>query len=485
MTKPMIISEHRGKLFRIAFFYASIIFIFHGQPVTATNWQVGAGRAFTLPSQVSTLVQNADTVTIDAGIYPADVCRWQADSLLLRSGGGLAHLQSNGLSYGDKAIWVIDGVNTTVEWIEFSGCTSTSHNGAGIRQEAENLVVRHCYFHNNEDGILSGAYPGKITIEFSEFGYNGYGDGFSHNLYIGHTDTLMFRFNYSHHCHIGHELKSRASVNIIYCNRISNEALGDASREIDLPNGGTAVIIGNEIEQGPNSQNSNIIGFGLEGLSNPAPHELYLSNNTIVNDRSSGSFVQIQNGTSLYKCRNTIFAGNGTVLNGTALSLDTSSNLVSAQITSFNFYNTLAYDYRLTALSPCIDAGVNPGSSSGGDSLLPADEYVHPHDSSSRNLSGLVDIGAYEYPSTITGVPISPLQTPLHISYMNRSICIDQIYVTGLVQLFDMTGKCCLQQKIHPGENTFSLHSMQAGLYIISILQPGSFPVFGKILIPE
>ena len=49
----------------------------------ATTWQVGTGLTYTLPSQVSTLVANGDTVDIAAGIYPSDVAAWAADDLLL------------------------------------------------------------------------------------------------------------------------------------------------------------------------------------------------------------------------------------------------------------------------------------------------------------------------------------------------------------------------------------------------------------------
>src|SRR5262249_30378794 len=149
-------------------------------------------RTYTKPSQVATLVQNGDTVLIDAGTYSADVARWSAHNLVLKGVNGYAHLASGGVVYGDKAIWVIAGNNATVEYIEFSQAVSTSQNGAGIRQEGLSLTVRHCYFHNNEDGILGGAYhPSTIRIEASEFAYNGYGDGYSHNLYIGNIDTLI------------------------------------------------------------------------------------------------------------------------------------------------------------------------------------------------------------------------------------------------------------------------------------------------------
>ncbi|MBK8642006.1 MAG: hypothetical protein IPN15_07315 [Saprospiraceae bacterium] len=47
------------------------------------------------------------------------------------------------------------GRSTIVENIEFSECGVPDKNGAGIRLEATHLVVRSCYFHDNEDGILA------------------------------------------------------------------------------------------------------------------------------------------------------------------------------------------------------------------------------------------------------------------------------------------------------------------------------------------
>ena len=107
----------------------------------ATVWQVGAGFTYTLPSQVSNLVQNGDTVDITVGTYPSDVARWAADDLVLRGVGGFAVLESNGMAWGDKAIWVIQGNRTTVEWIEFSECSVPDQNGAGIRQEGADLIA--------------------------------------------------------------------------------------------------------------------------------------------------------------------------------------------------------------------------------------------------------------------------------------------------------------------------------------------------------
>lgn len=90
----------------------------------------------------------------------------------------------------------------------------------------------------------------SIYIYQSEFAYNGYGDGYSHNLYIGHIREFGFYYNYSHHANVGHNLKSRAEINYIYVNRIMDEQEGNSSFLIDLPNGGYAMIMRNFINAG-------------------------------------------------------------------------------------------------------------------------------------------------------------------------------------------------------------------------------------------
>ncbi|MEP7169336.1 MAG: T9SS type A sorting domain-containing protein [Bacteroidota bacterium] len=390
----------------LTIFIIKFVFVQH---CVAAIWQVGPLHTHTMPSQVSALVSNGDTVEIDAGIYNSDVAQWTANNLLLKGVGGLAHLKANGNGWGGKAIWVISGNSTRVENIEFSLCSVPDHNGAGIRQEGRNLTVRYCYFHNNEDGILAGTInPSNILIEYTEFGFNGYGDGFSHNLYINNIDTLTFRYNYSHHCSVGHELKSRAHVNFIYYNRISDESAGTASRSIDLPNGGIAYLIGNVIEQGPQSQNSNIIGYGLEGLTNPAPHQVYAINNTIVNNYPGGSFFQFNSQTALFKGYNNILAGSGNFVSGSFPStVDTASNRVSSTISSFAFVNVSLYDYHLTGNSTStINYGTNPGVVN-TVSLNPVIEYEHPHSAIARCINGNLDIGAYEYCPSLCAAPSS------------------------------------------------------------------------------
>ena len=117
------------------------------------------------------------------------------------------------------------------------------------------------------------------------------------------------------------------------------------------------MIVGNIVEQGPNSANSNLLGYGLEGLTNPAPHALYVAHNTFVNKKPTGSFIQLANGTdSLYLCNN-IPAGahTGGYLLGTPDVLDSTGNMLADLVTDPGFVDPAVYDYHLQAGSSARD----------------------------------------------------------------------------------------------------------------------------------
>ncbi len=361
-------------------------------PASAGTLQVGPGRTLTVPSQAAAVANDGDLIEIDAGEYLGDVATWTQDNLILRGVSGRASLRANGNNAGGKGIWVIKGANTTVENIEFSEATVPDGNGAGIRQEGAGLTVRDCSFHDNENGILAGANAtSDILIERTEFARNGSGDGRTHNMYIGAVSSFTLRFSYSHNAVVGHNVKSRALENYILYNRISEEGSATTSDAIDLPNGGRSYIIGNMIHQG-DTANGNIIRYGEEGLSNPIK-DLYVVNNTIVSDRGTGVFLKIAAGATPAVVKNNIFLGNGTTISGPA---DASNNYEGADP---KLADRAGFDFRLLTGSPCIDAGVAPGSG-GGFELLPVSHYVHPLGSSARPGVGTVDIGAYEF-----GVP--------------------------------------------------------------------------------
>jgi hypothetical protein len=367
---------------------------------------VGPGRMYALPSQ-AVAAHNGDTVEIYSnGNYRGDTALWTQNNLtIVGVGDGRAHIDITGhTAYGDKGIWVIDGSNTTVKNMELSGAHdlrgNTGKNWAGIRLEGNTLTLINDYFHNDDDGILTGATntslgpTSNITIAGCEFAHNGYGDGFSHNMYIGQVTSFTLENSYSHDCDEGHLVKSRALNNFILYNRLEDgsASTSTASYELDLPQGGTSYVIGNLIEQGPNSANSTIISYSEESPRNPG-QSLYLVNNTVVNDRPGGGiFVRLPYAGSSATIENNIFAGPGTEVSGSGKTTQI-TNLVS---NNPGFVNQAGYNYHLTSRSPAINAGTPPGKANGFD-LTPIYQYLDPLSLQPRPKDRHIDIGAYEY----------------------------------------------------------------------------------------
>jgi len=242
---------------------------------------VGSGQQFATLSAALAASQDGDTIYVAAGVYLNDfaIIKTKVDIIGV---GGMAHFVHDGsvpIPNG-KGIFVTN-TDVSFDHIEFSGAKVSDGNGAGIRYQGGNLTLTNCYFHNNQDGILAAASPtGVITIDRSEFGFNGTGDGLTHNLYADKIGTLTITNSYFHDAVVGHEIKSRAANTTVMNSRIF-DLNGTSSYSIDLPNGGKAVIQNNIIQQGPNSENSAIISYAAREAF--AGSSLSVTNNTIIN----------------------------------------------------------------------------------------------------------------------------------------------------------------------------------------------------------
>ena len=286
---------------------------------------VGPGKTYAKPSQATAAAKDGDTVEIAAGAYPGDVAVWRANHLTLRGKGGRAVLDARGQSAERKAIWVIQCDDTRVENIEFVGASVPDRNGAGIRQEGQGLIVSNCFFHDNENGILAGASPkSDIVVENSEFRHNGQGDGYSHNLYIGHIRSFTLRGCWSHDAHAGHDVKSRADVNSIIANRINDDAGSDTSYLLDFPNGGECRVIGNLFERGMSAANGTLINFAEEGAVNPK-QALALVSNTLVNIRPNATYLRVKFAPDV-RVINNLFEGPGQHIVGALVLEDDKGN---------------------------------------------------------------------------------------------------------------------------------------------------------------
>ena len=385
--------------------------------------QVGPTRDLKRPSDAAAIAKAGDTIEIDVATYSGDVASWRADGILIRGVGGKdpsdrVRLLAAGQSAESKAIWVIKGRNTQVENIEFADSAVYAGNGAGIRAEGVNLKIVNCYFHDNQEGILGSAYRTGSTIEIenSEFARNGGNHGQSHEIYINNSQKLIVRGSYFHEGREGHLIKSRAQMNVIIANRITDEAAGKASYEIEFPNGGLNIVVGNLIEKNAGAQNNTILANALEGATNTV-QELYVINNTFVNDLGRGAFIRARS-PSRATIVNNIFVGGGNVLIGEG---QLRNNLMAVGIGGAPTVNQqlfragdieekatrttedaglvdpAGFDYRLRADSSAIGHGVDLRAD-GIEALMPSFEYVHPAQAKPITTAHTsIDIGAYQH----------------------------------------------------------------------------------------
>ena len=196
-------------------------------------------------------------------------------------------------------------------FVEAVAKIETDAVGAGIRAEhGGQLIIRNSGFFDNENGILSDDGSATVTIEGSEFARNGFGDGYTHNIYIGRLARLTVTASYFHEARIGHNLKSRASENIIENSYFMDGPTGNSSYLADFPNGGKVLLRGNLFHKGPHADNSTAIAYGAEGLKWSA-NTLEMIHNTVVMTFSGGGFLSAPANTQSVKLTANLFAGTG------------------------------------------------------------------------------------------------------------------------------------------------------------------------------
>ena len=385
----------------------------------AATLAVGPGKTHASPCRAFAAAADGDVIEIDAsGVYSGDVCGIGRNNLTIRGINGRPRIDAGGANAMGKGTWVVAGTGTVIENVEMFGAKVADRNGAAIRLDGKDLTLRGSYLHDNENGILTNNDGvSTILIENSEFARNGYGDGYSHNLYIGHVRSLVFRGSFSHDANVGHNLKSRADQNTIVYSRFSSSTM-QPSYEIDLPNAGVAQIVGNVIEQPGANQNPTLLAYGEEGASN-SRQDLYVVNNTFINDDSSrGTFILVGGGvTTPILMQNNIFAGTGTVTTQTnAIDRTNYRALAPAFIDRANF------DLHPASGAPMIDAGSQPGNTALGVSLVPTLQYQHVAGTIARVANGAIDIGAYE--AAGTGVVATPTPTTTWVGCASEgSVC--------------------------------------------------------------
>jgi hypothetical protein len=296
--------------------------------------QVGPGKAFTTMSSAFAVAREGDTIEVDAGDYTGTAATGTINTpnLYIKGVGGKANMRAAGQHAQSKGTWVVSGNNVRVENVDFfdAAVPAPDNNGAGIRIEAPNLTLYRCGFFDGQNGIQGGAGSGVIYLIECEFARNGFGDGFTHNVYVDVHDAVIAVGCFFHEAAIGHNFKSRARFNWLENCYFMDGPTGTASYLADFPNGGLVFLRGNCFHKGPNADNSISVAYAQESLASGSTHRLTMIHNTLVSTRVGGTFVAAPSGTEAITWTANIFAGNGTgqITGGFALGSVTQANNV-------------------------------------------------------------------------------------------------------------------------------------------------------------
>ncbi|MET0919298.1 MAG: hypothetical protein ABWY07_12870 [Burkholderiales bacterium] len=257
----------------------------------AATLTVGPGLQFQRVSDAAKVARDGDEIEIAAATYARDVTVWTQRQLRIRGVGGRPVLDARGTVAEGKAIWVFRSGDHVVDGIEFRGARANDQNGAAIRFEGGRLVIRNCKFEDNENGILGGNdASAELVIEDSEFSRAPRDRGpLKHLLYVGRIGRFSMTGSRMHQGFEGHLVKSRARVSELRYNLIYDGDGGKAAYEVEFPDGGVAIVVGNVIGQSATTTNPVVVAYGAEHEVWPE-NALYLVNNTLTSDRPWGGW---------------------------------------------------------------------------------------------------------------------------------------------------------------------------------------------------
>jgi Right handed beta helix region len=165
----------------------------------------------------------------------------------------------DGVACEGKAALVLGGESARVEGITFQNIRVEDLNGAGIRLQSGDLLVRESLFRDGENGILvSTDATGSVRVDqstFSELGGCPENAGCSHSIYNSGTGPLVVSRSRFERGTGGHYVKSRGE-RIEVTDSSFDDSQGHATNYmIDLSNGATGTIANNVFVQGQDKEN--------------------------------------------------------------------------------------------------------------------------------------------------------------------------------------------------------------------------------------
>jgi len=314
-----------------------------------------------------------------------------------------------------------------------------SNNAAAIYVEkAANLTIRNCTLHDCGNGLFIGAFNGQtenILIEKNHIYDNGIeGRIYEHNTYTA-AINITYQFNHFGPLRsgaLGNNLKDRSAGLVVRYNWIES-----GNRQLDLVDAedsqvlvnhssyNTTHVYGNILIEPEDAGNSQMIHYGGDSGTETDYRKgnLYFYNNTVISTRSGNTtLIRLSTNDETANVFNNIIyitasgdkfamiSGNGTFnmhhnwlkpdWRDCHCTPDGTINNQGENITGSDplFENFNDQIFTLQTNSPVINKGGEIPAS-----LLPDHNILYVYDKhqgfGSRNISGIIDIGAYEFES--------------------------------------------------------------------------------------
>ena len=219
---------------------------------------VELGRSYArLQDAVNAIGDRMATIRIAPGTHHDCAIQRAGDIAFVAAGAGPTVLA--GRTCEDKAALVLRGRSARVEGLTFAGLASRDGNGAGIRLEHGNLLIRRSWFRDSQQGLLTASDPaGRVVIEASTFtrlGTCASPAGCAHSVYVGNYGELVITGTRFETGAGGHYVKCRAPRITVRDSSFDDAGGSGTNYMIDLPNGASGLIAGNWFVQGRDKEN--------------------------------------------------------------------------------------------------------------------------------------------------------------------------------------------------------------------------------------
>ncbi len=155
-----------------------------------------------------------------------------------------------------------------MEGFEVSWCLGDDgyHGISGIRYNADqygDCTLVDLYCHDCDNGIEAGCEVGILTLDrcyLANCGANYISSGATHGAYLEGIEVIVKNTTSIKHTN-GHSLKIRSPNYTVTGCSLGDGTRGTSSQMLNLPEGGTGYIAGNDFMKGPNAQNPACLGF--------------------------------------------------------------------------------------------------------------------------------------------------------------------------------------------------------------------------------